>query len=420
MASLDTSDISGIKDGLALLKKRPKNFMDCIEFARMRFEKLFNHDVKQLLFTYPLDKTDKNGKPFWSLPKRPPVPLDFDKDNLLHCTFIASMACLRATIFYIEIPSDTPRSEEFRRDCGDMATNFEPEEFIPDESKAKEIADSVEKEETKDATEEKKDDEEEKKGEDDGPQGDDFEKLKEEFQAIYKELNSDPKKPIGDADWIEKNLLKSEEFEKDEDSNYHIDFMYSMGNCRATCYKLEPMEWITVKLKAGRIVPALATTTACVSGCQALELIKVVKGVKLETYRNIFLNLAVPSLQSPEPYECPKIKLAEGIEVTLWDRWEIKNAKDMKLQDMIKYVEKTYAGLEVRDVMKGNKGIYLHAYMNAAGKEQDKKEALESSLFELCDADEDDAYFDMSITCVLKGGESDEIIKGVPPVRVYA
>jgi len=26
------------------------------------------------------------------------------------------------------------------------------------------------------------------------------------------------------------------------------------------------MDWITVKLKAGRIVPAMATTTACVAG----------------------------------------------------------------------------------------------------------------------------------------------------------
>lgn len=31
-------------------------------------------------------------------------------------------------------------------------------------------------------------------------------------------------------------------------------------------YGLDEMDWITVKLKAGRIVPALATTTAVVSG----------------------------------------------------------------------------------------------------------------------------------------------------------
>jgi len=72
--------------------------------------------------------------------------------------------------------------------------------------------------------------------------------------------------------------------------------MYSMGNCRALNYKLEPMDWVTVKLKAGRIVPALATTTACVAGLQTLELVKIIKQSKKEDYRNIFLNLAVPML----------------------------------------------------------------------------------------------------------------------------
>lgn len=64
--------------------------------------------------------------------------------------------------------------------------------------------------------------------------------------------------------------IKAEEFEKDDDSNGHIDFIYAMANLRAINYKLDQMDWITVKIKAGRIVPALATTTACVSGLQTL------------------------------------------------------------------------------------------------------------------------------------------------------
>lgn len=60
--------------------------------------------------------------------------------------------------------------------------------------------------------------------------------------------------------------MVSDEFEKDNDQNGHIDFIHSFGNLRAANYKLEPMDWLTVKIKAGRIVPALATTTAVVAG----------------------------------------------------------------------------------------------------------------------------------------------------------
>lgn len=60
--------------------------------------------------------------------------------------------------------------------------------------------------------------------------------------------------------------MKIEEFEKDNDSNYHIDFINAISNIRAENYKLEGMDWINVKIKAGRIIPALATTTAAIAG----------------------------------------------------------------------------------------------------------------------------------------------------------
>jgi len=73
------------------------------------------------MHVYPLDTKSKDGTLFWTLPKRPPTPLDYDKTNPLHYQFIASMTCLRAVIFKIPIPSETPRSEDFRKELGEIA-----------------------------------------------------------------------------------------------------------------------------------------------------------------------------------------------------------------------------------------------------------------------------------------------------------
>jgi len=375
--------------------------MDCVEFARNKFEKLFNHAMKQLIYTYPLDKKNEDGNLFWSLPKRPPRPVDFDKDNMLHCSFICALACLRANIFHVEIPHKNPRSDEFKKLVGNQASAFKPPEFVPNDEKAKEIEDSVKKEASKkEAQQEEEKKEEETKEEETVQDLDDVEKLKEEFLNNYEML-----KKVKQGKTFEQALVKPEDFEKDNDANFHIDFIYSSGNIRASCYKLDPMDWITVKLKAGRIVPALATTTAAIAGLQALELVKVVKGVKKDSYRNVFLNLAVPMMQATEPGDIIKSKLMEGLEVSIWDRWDVKNAKQMTLEGLIAHVEETYKGLEVRDVMLGSQPIYFHAIMNAPGKENDKKKTLNTSIRKLTECDSEDLYVDLAITCVRKGDE---------------
>jgi hypothetical protein len=141
-------DLLSLKEGLKILKKRPKTFKDCVEHARKKFTKLFNHDQQQLLHVYPLDSKTKDGNPFWSLPKRPPTPCTFNKDDLLHCSFIAAMACLRATIFGIKIPHEKPRSDDFKKELGELASKFEEQKFVANSEKAKDIQKSVNKEET--------------------------------------------------------------------------------------------------------------------------------------------------------------------------------------------------------------------------------------------------------------------------------
>jgi hypothetical protein len=90
-----------------MASKGPMNFENCITYAVSKFYKYFRDDIMQLLYTYPLNAKTKDGEPFWKLPKHPPTPIaHFDGKNLLHCTFVTSMAVLLAKIYKIQYPNN--------------------------------------------------------------------------------------------------------------------------------------------------------------------------------------------------------------------------------------------------------------------------------------------------------------------------
>lgn len=66
------------------------------------------------------------------------------------------------------------------------------------------------------------------------------------------------------------------EFEKDDDRNGHIDFMTAVANLRGRNYDIQEQPRHNIKLIAGKIIPAIATTTAMVVGACGLELYKFV------------------------------------------------------------------------------------------------------------------------------------------------
>ena len=55
------------------------------------------------MYVYPLDKKKKDGKLFWTLPKRPPKEVNFDYSNQLHKEFIQYYSFLLSKIWGIEV-----------------------------------------------------------------------------------------------------------------------------------------------------------------------------------------------------------------------------------------------------------------------------------------------------------------------------
>jgi ubiquitin-activating enzyme E1 len=73
----------------------------------------------------------------------------------------------------------------------------------------------------------------------------------------------------------EKLALKPLDFEKDDDTNFHIDFIGAAANLRARMYAIPEVERLKVKAIAGRIMPAIATTTGAVSGLVSSSLPRI-------------------------------------------------------------------------------------------------------------------------------------------------
>lgn len=295
-----------------LVEDVPGCFADCVRWACLRFQELFSSTIRQLLFNFPRDSMTSSGTPFWSGPKRAPTPIDFDPSNEMHLDFVVAGAHLRAQMYGIAGDKGADR-EDLRR----MAETVEFPAFTP--RSGVKIAQT------------------------------DAEAGGQQASAGH----SQPATPSDGTDELVQdivakfdvtrvpNVLLPHEFEKDDDSNRHIDFVTACANLRATNYEITPADRHHVKLIAGKIIPAIATTTALVSGLVALELYKVLdappsfaRGAgmlgtgdaetsrywNLDRFKNGFVNLALPFFAFSSPLPAPRLSFNGGrSHFTLWD-----------------------------------------------------------------------------------------------------
>lgn len=310
-----------------LVTEKPLTFDDCIVWARQQFEAQYNNAIQQLLYNFPKDSKTSTGQPFWSGPKRAPTPLKFDSTNPTHLGFVIAGANLHAFNYGIKNPGAD--KEYYRKVVDDMIIP----EFTPS-SNVKIQAD---------------DNEPDPNAQPSGASNDN-----EDIQKLVALLPS-PKSLAGFR-------LQPVEFEKDDDTNHHIDFITAASNLRADNYEIPQADRHKTKFIAGKIIPAIATATALVTGLVALELFKVVDGKDdIEQYKNGFINLALPFFGFSEPIASPKGKYqGKQGEVTidrLWDRFELD---DIPLQEFLDHF--TERGLDITMVSSGVSLLYASFY----------------------------------------------------------
>ena len=68
------------------------------------------------------------------------------------------------------------------------------------------------------------------------------------------------------------DIFNIKEFDKDDDKIGHIEFLYAASNLRAINFRIDKCDIYKVKMIAGNIVPAIATTTAGIVGLVSLQL----------------------------------------------------------------------------------------------------------------------------------------------------
>jgi len=119
---------------------------------------------------------------------------------------------------------------------------------------------------------------------------------------------------------------------------------------------------------AGKIIPAIATTTACITGFIGLEVMKHVRNAELDARRMATINLAV-NVYSIEQLPDP-IKVKSGMDpatamelkaipegYTTWDFVEMKNP-DITIADFLDEFKKKHHGCDITMLGSADKVFY--------------------------------------------------------------
>eukprot|EP00577_Skeletonema_sp_RCC1716_P004352 CAMPEP_0113411772 /NCGR_PEP_ID=MMETSP0013_2-20120614/22462_1 /TAXON_ID=2843 ORGANISM="Skeletonema costatum, Strain 1716" /NCGR_SAMPLE_ID=MMETSP0013_2 /ASSEMBLY_ACC=CAM_ASM_000158 /LENGTH=1402 /DNA_ID=CAMNT_0000298185 /DNA_START=1399 /DNA_END=5607 /DNA_ORIENTATION=- /assembly_acc=CAM_ASM_000158 len=359
-----------------------------LNWAIERAYNLFFTSMDELIQKHPVDSLDDDGQPFWSGTRRPPkplrfIPLDSEDDevsaqqviiNERIAEFVSAATRLRMESFLSVSGEDAPSLISLDEALAALQVHATE---LAKQRKSKQILHNL------------------------SGGGD-----SDTASVILDKLNG---AKTGASFLPRLNLA---DFEKDDESNGHVAFVTAASNLRALSYGIAPADPMETRRVAGRIVPAMITTTGLVSALSCLELVKLLKGVPLNVHRNAFVNLALPFFAFTAPLPAEEVSGVNGNTHTIWDNIVIKGssktpAELLTLNNFIEKAKKKAGceeGMEISSISFGPYMIYanfLHSF---------DEELLETPILDIVkdavigedDDDDDDFGFDEEET---DGGE---------------
>ena len=367
-----------------------KNFEKCVEIGLRQYNVNFNNKILDLISQHDKDSLNEEGTKYWTGDKRFPHPLPFNAENENALLFVKKYAQILARNLNIPIIDDD-------KEIIKIISKIKIEEYIPNSFNNKKNYSYYNK--NKLSKEEKK-----------AKIKLMTEKVNNYISEINKYFDSIEKKKYDD-------LINIEGFEKDDDEKGHVEFLYAFSNLRAENYNIEKCEISKVKLIAGKIVPAIASTTAAIVGIVALQLYVLKQTEDINFLRNCYFNFARnvicfenlrrnknvkdgnDNLKDSEK----KFKLVPE-KYSIWDYLIIN--KSMTIKEIILYIKKEY-NVDITSITSNQINLYL--------KNISSNNIFEKKIEDIYNSLSNNKLFDNKKYLMLEiGGDIDEFYAKMP------
>eukprot|EP01126_Amoeba_proteus_P044059 TRINITY_DN4877_c0_g1_i8.p1 TRINITY_DN4877_c0_g1~~TRINITY_DN4877_c0_g1_i8.p1 ORF type:complete len:871 (+),score=213.01 TRINITY_DN4877_c0_g1_i8:852-3464(+) len=296
--SNNLEELQNIKQTISYLTEDLVSYGTCIKLAFHYFCQFFYTRIRNLIYAFPenatiTDKETGAEAPFWSGSKRFPRPVEYDLEDEFQVAFLHNSSNLFAYMLGIEPERDV---SEFKRLAYDL--NMDVPRWRPSEGFAKKV-----KSELRDSVKNRNLSNSASKDMESLREGEEEDRILQELEAL-------------DTSFL--TPLKVADFEKDDDTNFHIDWITATSNMRAWNYHIQTASRHKCKMIAGHIIPAVATTTAMITGLVSLEMYKIMLKLDINKFLCANINLGTSDLTLFEPAAPKRVQPYEDVIEMTW------------------------------------------------------------------------------------------------------